>query len=169
MQRTTPLAGLRPTLKPGVVDIPHVTTFRCDAQRARLAGTRTRPLPISNARATAMWRSTPAARRIGSARDYGLRNNLRAENALPLERRVQRVRGDYSRSVFRPGRHASAAACVISPNTGSAKPRAASAGVALGLLLNRAPNSRSCGILDVRKLLAKSGSPSRRHLMMYGD
>ena len=67
---------------------------------SRLAGTRTRPPPISNARATAMWRSTPAARRIGSARDCGLRNNLAVENALALEWRVQRVRGDGSRSVF---------------------------------------------------------------------
>src|SRR5215469_1117417 len=52
-------------------------------------------LYCASARATAMWRSTPAARRIGSARDYGLRNNLRAENPLPLEWRVQRVGGEY--------------------------------------------------------------------------
>jgi hypothetical protein len=78
---------------------------------------------------------------------------------------------------------------VISPNTGSAQPAGCIGRVALGLLLNRAPNSGCCGIrrklaeglvqwgplhepdhfIDVRELLAKSGSPSRRRLMMYGD
>ena len=67
---------------------------------SRLAGTRTRPPPISNVKATAMWRSTPAARRIGSGRGCDLRNNLRAENAAPLDWRVPRAGGDYSRSVF---------------------------------------------------------------------
>ena len=37
MQRTTPLAGLRPALKPGVADIPHVTTHLSAATQKQQA------------------------------------------------------------------------------------------------------------------------------------